>query len=218
MQDKTTDTITFDFLLPKTKEVLRELSLLVEMENYVFVGGSALSCYLQHRLSEDLDFFTRKPVVDAAQLLPFFNREHLKVLNRSDEQMDLLYKGVKITFFANKWNELSSSRIPLLGHIWIASCGLLAVMKVNTLFMRAKFRDYYDLYFVVNKRFTIAELYELSVPLLPGLTKRLFQTAFTFTDDIVDDRIGHLSPVELVTKKEVAAFFLWKIKEWNKLI
>lgn len=208
--------ISFDFLLPKTKQVLTELSQSETMEDYTFVGGSALSCYLHHRLSEDLDFFTWNTTVDTEKLLPIFNREDLQIINRSAQQTDMLYKGVKITFFSNKWEELKISREPLSGYIHIASLELLAAMKVNTLFLRAKYRDYYDLYCLVNKCFTIAGLYELSFSLLPGLTKRLFQIAFTFTDDIIDDNISHLSPSQLVSKKEIEAFFLKKIKEWNK--
>jgi hypothetical protein len=130
----------------------------------------------------------------------------------------VLYKGVKVTFFSNKWENLKISRKHLIGSIQIASVDLLAVMKVNTLFLRAKYRDYYDLYCLVNQQFGIAELYELSSGLLPGLTKRLFQIALTFTDDIIDDNINHLSPVHLISKKEIESFFLKKIKEWNKII
>lgn len=208
--------ITFDYLLPKTKQVLTELSQSAMMEEYTFVGGSALSCYLSHRLSEDLDFFTWKKSVDTENLLPIFDREYLKIINRSTQQTDILYKGVKITFFSNNWDELKSSRIQLIGFINIASIDLLAAMKVNTLFLRAKFRDYYDLYCLVNQSYNMDELYKLSFDLLPGLSKRLFQIALTYTDDIIDDDISHLSPQKKVSKKEIETFFLKKIKEWNK--
>lgn len=205
-------------MLPKTKQVLSELSESEMMEEYTFVGGSALSCYLSHRLSEYLDFFTWDNSVDTEKLLTILDRKCLKIINLSDLQTDILYKGVKITFFSNKWKELKISRTPLTGHICIASRDLLAAMKVNTLFLRAKFRDYYDLYCLVNQCYTIEDLYELSLNLLPGLTKRLFQIAFTYTDDIIDDDISQLSPNQKVSKKEMEAFFLKKIKEWNKKI
>jgi len=208
--------IAFEYLLPKAKQVLTELSQSEIMEDYTFVGGSALSCYLRHRLSEDLDFFSWNDTVDTERLLPIFNRQEFQIINRTAQQTDILYKGVKITFFSNKWEELKISRVPLTGHIYIAELELLAAMKVNTLFLRAKFRDYYDLYCLVNQYITIDQLYELSVNLLPGLTKRLFQIAFTFTDDIVDDNITHLDPSQSVTKKEIEAFFLRRIKDWNK--
>ena len=209
--------VTFDYLLPKTKEVLIELSHAKDMQDYTFVGGSALSCYLNHRLSEDLDFFTWNDTADIENLLPILNNDFLKIINRSSQQTDLLYKGVKITFFSNKWDRLKLSRLPFAGFIQIASLELLAIMKVNTLFLRAKYRDYYDLYCIVNQKYTINELFTISSNVLPGLSRRLFQVALTFTDDIIDDNIKHLSPAHSISKKEIESFFLKKIKEWNKI-
>ena len=208
--------ITFDYLLPKTKEILTEISQHKVFSDFTFVGGSALSCFLSHRLSEDLDFFTWENHLDTERLLPIFNREDLQVINRSHQQTDLIYKGVKITFFCNKWEQLKISRSPLIGQIQIASLPLLAAMKVNTLFLRAKYRDYYDLYCIVSEQFSIDELFIIASDHIPGLTKRLFQIALTYTDDIIDDNITHLSPSHSVTKKEIEFFFLKKIKEWNK--
>ena len=209
--------VTFDYLLPKTKEVLIELSHSEYMLDYTFVGGSALSCYLKHRLSEDLDFFTWNDTADIENLLPILNNDHLKIINRSAQQTDLIYKGVKITFFSNKWDRLKLSRSHLTGFVEIASLELLAIMKVNTLFLRAKYRDYYDLYCIVNQQYTINDLFTISSNVLPGLSKRLFQVALTFTDDIIDDNIKHLSPTHQISKKEIEFYFLKKIKEWNKI-
>ena len=47
-----------DALAQKTKKVLIALSKLDELSQFTFVGGSALSVYLKHRISEDLDFFS----------------------------------------------------------------------------------------------------------------------------------------------------------------
>ena len=47
-----------DALAQKTKNVLIILSKLEELKQFTFVGGSALSVYLKHRMSEDLDFFS----------------------------------------------------------------------------------------------------------------------------------------------------------------
>jgi len=38
--------------------VLITLSKLEELNQFTFVGGSALSVYLKHRMSENLDFFS----------------------------------------------------------------------------------------------------------------------------------------------------------------
>jgi len=47
--------------LPETEKLLKEISKHKEMEGFSFVGGSALSYYLKHRFSEDIDFFSFSP-------------------------------------------------------------------------------------------------------------------------------------------------------------
>ena len=103
--------ITFDYLLPKTKEILTEISQHKVFSDFTFVGGSALSCFLSHRLSEDLDFFTWENHLDTERLLPIFNREDLQVINRSHQQTDLIYKGVKITFFLQQMGTVENFKI-----------------------------------------------------------------------------------------------------------
>ena len=79
-------------LLPKTKGLLLKI---VEkcnfLDKYVLVGGSALSIYLCHRKSEDLDFFTYEDSFDKKEIfdfLKYFNQK--EILNQTNEQIDLL--------------------------------------------------------------------------------------------------------------------------------
>ena len=63
-------------LLPATKEVFTKLSEvnLDFLENFVLVGGSALALRLEHRQSEDLDFFTHKDWFDKSRILSISKR------------------------------------------------------------------------------------------------------------------------------------------------
>ena len=95
-------------LLPKTKEVLLQI---VEscnfLDKYVLVGGSALTLHLCHRKSEDLDFFTYEDKLDFKEILEYIKRfEKKEILNQTNEQIDLLLDGVKVTFFNAKWSFL----------------------------------------------------------------------------------------------------------------
>ncbi len=47
-------------LAKNTEAVLIELSELDIFDNYTFAGGLAISIYLNHRISEDPDFFPRR--------------------------------------------------------------------------------------------------------------------------------------------------------------
>jgi len=89
-------------------------------------------------------------------------------------------------------------------------------MKINSLFLRAKFRDYYDLYVINKEKYTIEQMYEIIKAYMPEINKKLFQTALVFTDDIEDDNIDHLKPKYDVNSDKMRKSFEAQIYEWIK--
>ena len=79
----------------------------------------------------------------------------------------------------------------------------IAAMKINVLFLRAKYRDYYDIYFLVKKSMSLRKMFECSLE----INFKLFAVALLYTDDIEDDNIEHLEPVEALSKEEIRDFF-----------
>jgi hypothetical protein len=84
-------------------------------------------------------------------------------------------------------------------------------MKANVLFLRAKYRDYYDLYFLVKKVLSVKEIFECSKQVIAGITYKIFCIALLYVDDIEDDTIAHLQPKELISKAEIRDFFQKRI-------
>lgn len=128
-------------LLPDTQKLLLKLiDTCPFLGDYVLVGGSALTLHICHRKSEDLDFFTYENSFDKENIFKYLNNfENKEILNQTDEQIDLLLDGVKVTFFNAKWTFLKPSK---KGRFHLASIESISAMKVNVLFLRAKFRDY----------------------------------------------------------------------------
>ncbi len=181
------------------------------LKNYVLVGGSALALHLCHRKSEDLDFFTYSDSFDKKEIFDFLNRfKDKEIINQNSEQIDVLLNGVKVTFFNAKWNFLKPDKIEQFN---LASKKSIAAMKVNTLFLRAKYRDYYDLYCLIkNGGLGLMEIYENSVSIVEGINFKLFAAALLYIDDIEEDSIAHLEPKEQIPKKKIRDFFEEKLK------
>lgn len=211
----TLDWSDLDYLLPKTKQVLVDLSEFDFLASYTFVGGSGLSLYLHHRLSEDIDLFTWAESIDRQTILPALQKKYdqLKIEQSTPRQLDVMINDVKVTFFANHWEALKD-RQPFYQNLQVASIHLLTGMKLNTLFLRAKYRDYYDLYCLHKSVFSIQEMYTIIHDLMPGMNKRLFQMAITYTEDIVDDHIQHLQPKYKLSKEQIGTYFQEKVREW----
>lgn len=192
-------------LLPKTKAVLEKLVAECEfLDKYVLVGGSALALHLCHRKSEDLDFFTYQDSFDKQAIFGLIGSfETKEIINQTNDQIDVLLNGVKVTFFNAKWKFLLPQNI---GRFNLATIEQIAMMKTNVLFVRAKYRDYYDLYFLA-KKMSLREIFACSKQVVDGITYKLFVAALLFIDDIKDDNIGYLEPQERLSKLEIRDFF-----------
>ena len=199
-----------NYSLPDTRKLLLNFMEKSDfLHKYVLVGGSALALHLQHRKSEDLDFFTYEDSFNKNEIFEYIKQfEFKEIINESNEQIDILINGVKITFFNAKWDFLKPLGIEKFN---LSSIDALAAMKVNTLFLRAKFRDYYDLYFLVKEKMGIKKVFECSKNIMQGINFKLFCIALVYIDDIEDDNISHLDPKINIAKEEIREFFEEKI-------
>ncbi|MFP4663450.1 MAG: nucleotidyl transferase AbiEii/AbiGii toxin family protein [Bacteroidales bacterium] len=209
-----------DYLIPETKDVLINLSKLDLITDYTFVGGSALAVLLQHRLSEDLDFFTWKADLSPIQITETLKKSsftNITPVELSNTQADFIIDNVKVSFFANDWDILKS-RKRLINNLHIASLETLVVMKINTLFMRARYRDYYDLYILHKNVFSLEKMYELAKSVHLNMNRILFQKALTFTRDIYDEDISKLKLSEKIDIRGIEDHFVNSFKVWNEEI
>ena len=193
-------------LLPETKDLLLRL---VEncpfLYKYVLAGGSALALHLCHRKSEDLDFFTWEDSFDKQEIFECIKGfESKEILNQTNEQIDILLNGVKVTFFNAKWAFLKPFEIQKFN---LATIEQIAAMKVNVLFLRAKYRDYYDIYYLSKDAIGMKKIFNAGEQIMEGITYKLFITALLYIDDIEDDEIAYLEPKEKISKERIRNFF-----------
>lgn len=203
------------FLTDNTLSLFNELAGYEYLDCFTFVGGSAVAYYLSHRLSEDLDFFTWKqklPLETDNLIKKISENREVSIANRSETYLDIFIDGIKVTFFANDWQALKENRINITNYIYAADLQLLCAMKINTLSLRAKFRDYYDLYVMNKEKFRIEDIFNLAVKFLPGITKKVFAMQLTYINDIEDENIAHLSPKYNVSLAEIQKHFEEQIK------
>ena len=86
-------------------------------------------------------------------------------------------------------------------------------MKLSTLSLRAKFRDYYDLFVITKETFDIKNIFDISLEYIPGMTKKIFAMQLIYIEDIDDERIEHLNPKFKISLEEVGLFFEEQIEK-----
>ena len=148
---------------PETEKVLNIISQEDRISDYVFVGGSALSYYLNHRLSEDIDlaspneFLARDGHIDKIMNNIFkkgFNVEESVESSAHSASKRIFYvNDVKVEFWASIENEfLTTEKTALKNNLNIANLDTLIGMKTAVIHRREVIRDYYDIY-VITKEF-----------------------------------------------------------------
>ena len=127
-------------------------------KNFYLSGGTALAeFYLQHRLSEDLDFFSEKEF-DPQAILVFFKKNRKEIgfqkidFKRSfNRNLFFLYFGKEViktefTFFPFSRIEKKKKE----GGLFIDSLLDIAVNKIFTIYQNPRSRDFIDLFVILR--------------------------------------------------------------------
>ena len=137
-------------LTTKIDAIIEKVAQLECIKPYVLCGGTALAMQLGHRKSEDLDFMmwriskTEKPEVK----WNIIEKELTEKIGEIDnfnmlgfDQVEILVKGVKFSFFVSDNLSPISSTIDYLGNIKLADIEAIMAMKMEVMLRRMKFRD-----------------------------------------------------------------------------
>ena len=159
-------------MLKKTKDTL-ELIMNDDFflkHDFRFVGGTALSHIINHRLSEDLDFTALE--LPCEEIEAFMNSYGAKKLDQDvtmedyvtndgedieNSYMKFMLNGVKVEFFTppfnlfevlvwekDKYSHYENSKLK------IASLDTIIYMKTMAFWNRKKYRDLFDIYFMLS--------------------------------------------------------------------
>ena len=140
------------------------------IRNWTLVGGTALSIHLQHRLSEDLDFFIEKNTltqekVHIEKMITTLEEQGYNCVLTHNNSQNLEYEieGVKVTFFASGLKNLKSN-CSAYKNIEVASIKTIIAMKMEAIISyRTKTRDFYDIYIISEQQgiplFTMLDIY-----------------------------------------------------------
>ncbi|MDL1971589.1 MAG: nucleotidyl transferase AbiEii/AbiGii toxin family protein [Candidatus Desulfofervidaceae bacterium] len=231
-----------EVLPQKTKNLLGRIKEHILFTSFLFIGGTALSLRVKHRISKHLDFVCMKNSLNRVLIARFIDDllvqglsveeiipeesklEFLEAgLNIEDYQQDFLINGVKVSFFTLGEKERlvlkEEDSSDYIGKIKIASLNTLFKTKVFALADRFKSRDVFDLYWLVkNKLFSVKDIFHV-VKKYKGATvsdlikRRLIYGKLPLTDEGYQDL---LLTEEKITFEDIQKFFEEQINEYEK--
>lgn len=202
--------------------IIEQVAQLECIKPYILCGGTALAIQIGHRKSEDLDFMmwrtskTDKPEVNWNAIEKELKEKIGEIENFNMlgfDQVEFLVKGVKFSFFVSDNFSPVSSPINYLGNIRLADIEAIMAMKMEVMLRRMKFRDYYDIYCILQNNYSIHKGIEKALSLSrhrlssKNIIAMLLGGKFT-----VDNNFATLEPKYNVTKEEIREYILHKLK------
>ena len=140
---------------PKTKRILDNIVSSGISSQFYLAGGTALAIHLGHRMSIDLDFFSRSD----------FSIEKIKkelsllgdvvVNDQEDGTLNATLDGVKISFLRYDYVQLYPYIV--FENVNLADERDIAAMKIDAASSRGSKKDFIDLYFLLEK-YSLVEL------------------------------------------------------------
>lgn len=212
-----------DGLARHTASIIEALSKLECIKPYVLVGGTALSLQLATRESEDLDFMSwRKNRNERREVdWPRIKKE-LETIG-SVEKCDILdidhveyvVNGVKISFYANPNQSPVKEVIPYLNNIVLADKLSIGAMKMEVLLRRSKFRDYYDIFSLLEDGVDLNEMISLALKYSGHKLKSKNLIAMLTRSDrfLPDANFKSLNPIYEVTPLEIENRIISELKD-----
>jgi Nucleotidyl transferase AbiEii toxin, Type IV TA system len=162
-------------------------------KEFYMVGGTSIALHLGHRLSIDFDMFKTGKIKPKAIVTIFEKmKEDFKVTLNIPGQLNLLCRDVKITFFDFDF-EIPHPVI-IKKFTSIPTLLDLAAMKAYALGHRSKWKDYLDLYFILQNNFTITQISDRATELFSGLfSEKLFRAQLCYFKGInFDEQVEFL--------------------------
>ena len=209
-------------LTSKIEAIIEQVAQLECIKPYILCGGTALAMQIGHRKSEDLDFMmwriskTQKPEVDWNSIEKELSEKIGKIENFNMlgfDQVEFLVKGVKFSFFVSDNYSPISPPVDYLGNIRLADIESIMAMKIEVMLRRMKFRDYYDIYCILQEGFSIHNGIEKARNLSRHrLSSKNIIAMLLGGQFIPDNNFATLEPKYNLTKEQIRDYILQKLK------
>lgn len=175
----------FESVLTHEQMALAE-KLLPHLGSFYLVGGTGLALQLGHRRSLDFDLACYKQIrpFDIERKLLSLGFSIQSVFTATSDEFSVLIEGSRVTFFSFPF-DIEHSITWEKGQITLPGIIELGAMKAYALSRRSKWKDYVDLYFLLNFKITLHQLIEKAKEIFSShFNSKLFREQLCYFEDI----------------------------------
>jgi Nucleotidyl transferase AbiEii toxin, Type IV TA system len=169
---------------PATLAILKQLMSMPELKQFNLVGGTSLSLQIGHRISIDLDLFSNLDFDNSTIIKAINPLGELTVLVDNPPFLQMRLDDVKLDFlkypypFIQNYLEIEGIRLVSIENI--------ATMKLTAIARRGAKKDFFDLYFLLE-RYSLSQLLELLEQTLPNIDPFHIVKSLTYFEDAEEE-------------------------------
>lgn len=202
-------------LAPQTSAIFESISRLECIKPFVLVGGTALSLQIGNRMSEDLDFMSWRKTRNEKREVdwPAIKKELETIGNVTKcdildlDHIEFVVSDVKISFYANPNYSPLIEEIPFINNLRLADATSIGAMKMEVMLRRSKFRDYYDIYSLLEAGKNLSEMIEIALKYSGHRLKSKNLIAMLTRSDrfVPESDFSTLQPIHSVSPAQIEA-------------
>lgn len=141
--------LQYQTIEPRTLDILKKISSQSVFLTHRLVGGTSLALQYGHRLSVDLDFFSKEPIDYEEILLNIKSLGKVEVVSRSKYINCFFINDVKVDFVSLPYEWIDEPII--YDSLRLASIKDIAAMKLAAIANRGSKKDFIDLALLIQK-------------------------------------------------------------------
>lgn len=190
------------------KKVIEKIEDFLLNYKFYLAGGTAIYYYLNHRESEDLDFFTNYEVNFIKEQFRFKDYRIDLIKN------DTLYiniENIKISLFYYPYPLIYP--LKKINNIYIADLKDILLMKIIAIIQRGSKKDFIDVYFILKElNINLEQLIDLFKQKYGNYNKTILLKALVYFDDADNEIMPNM--IKKINWGEIKKFF---IKEFTNI-
>jgi hypothetical protein len=198
---------------------LKELQKSKIFSDYFLVGGTALTLQLGHRISDDIDLFTRNDI-NKGEILQFFNENYkgkYQIINIQNIILQILVNNIKVDLVKYNYEIIedikSEEGIRYLGKKDISAMKLMAISNRGD-----QAKDFIDIYYLLNE-IPLKQMFEYYKQKYNQNDISYVKRSLVYFDDVTET---NWSSVKLLRDKlsveKIKQKITTEINEYNKSI
>ena len=148
-----------EIISKKTKANLEILIKKAMLKNFYLVGGTGAALQLKHRVSLDLDFFSKKDIDTKTLIQKIKTQGKFSIERETENTLIGIFNGTRVSFLKYDYPLLFD--LKQIKGIKIADLRDIGCMKIDAVSSRGMKRDFVDLFFICREAISLKNLLSL---------------------------------------------------------